>query len=81
MMVLWHLRNPAVPAYLLTCNICEVDIGGGQRYWCASCDYDVCIACRAKGGGASHPHPLQLTGGYSPPTGGVSAPVEASHRR
>ena len=42
MMILWHLHNPAIPAYAHTCNACETDIGCSVRWHCETCyDYDM----------------------------------------
>ncbi|KAL8136990.1 hypothetical protein V2J09_002991, partial [Rumex salicifolius] len=59
MMVLYHLHNPTAPAFVITCNICHLDIESGQGWRCETCsDYDVCNACYQKEGGIDHPHKL-----------------------
>ncbi|XP_008804273.1 histone acetyltransferase HAC1-like isoform X1 [Phoenix dactylifera] len=59
MMVLYHLHNPAAPAFVTTCNICQHDIETGQGWRCETCtDFEVCNACYQKDGGVDHPHPL-----------------------
>ncbi|XP_012087278.1 histone acetyltransferase HAC1 isoform X2 [Jatropha curcas] len=59
MMVLYHLHNPTAPAFVITCNICHLDIETGQGWRCEVCpDYDICNACYQKDGGIDHPHKL-----------------------
>lgn len=59
MMVLYHLHNPTAPAFVITCNICHLDIETGQGWRCETCpDYDICNSCYQKDGGADHPHKL-----------------------
>ncbi|CAA3010528.1 histone acetyltransferase HAC1-like isoform X1 [Olea europaea subsp. europaea] len=59
MMVLYHLHNPTAPAFVITCNVCHLDIDAGQGWHCETCpDYDVCNACYQKDGGIDHPHKL-----------------------
>lgn len=59
MMVLYHLHNPTAPAFVITCNVCHLDIETGQGWRCETCsDYDVCNACYQKDGGIDHPHKL-----------------------
>ncbi|KAG1361840.1 histone acetyltransferase HAC1 [Cocos nucifera] len=59
MMVLYHLHNPAAPAFVTTCNICQQEIETGQGWRCETCtDFDVCNACYQKDGGVDHPHKL-----------------------
>ncbi|XP_010929436.2 probable histone acetyltransferase HAC-like 1 isoform X1 [Elaeis guineensis] len=59
MMVLYHLHNPAAPAFVTTCNVCQHDIETGQGWHCETCtDFDVCNACYQKDGGVDHPHKL-----------------------
>ncbi|XP_062110978.1 histone acetyltransferase HAC1-like isoform X2 [Humulus lupulus] len=59
MMVLYHLHNPTAPAFVITCNICHLDIETGQGWRCEVCaDYDICNACYQKDGNTQHPHKL-----------------------
>ncbi|XP_042037669.1 histone acetyltransferase HAC1-like isoform X1 [Salvia splendens] len=59
MMVLYHLHNPTAPAFVTTCNVCNLDIETGQGWRCETCpEYDVCNACYSKDGGINHPHVL-----------------------
>ncbi|XP_030497421.1 histone acetyltransferase HAC1 isoform X2 [Cannabis sativa] len=59
MMVLYHLHNPTAPAFVITCNICHLDIETGQGWRCEVCaDYDICNACYQKDGNSQHPHKL-----------------------
>ena len=59
MMVLYHLHNPTAPAFVITCNVCRLDIEAGQGWRCEICpEYDVCNACYQKDGGIDHPHKL-----------------------
>ncbi|KAL6561465.1 hypothetical protein OROMI_017066 [Orobanche minor] len=59
MMVLYHLHNPTAPAFVMTCNVCNLDIETGQGWRCETCpDYDVCNSCYSKDGGIDHPHKL-----------------------
>lgn len=59
MMVLYHLHNPTAPAFVTTCNLCQLDIETGQGWRCEVCpDYDVCNSCYQKDGGIDHPHKL-----------------------
>ncbi|XP_040999545.1 histone acetyltransferase HAC1-like [Juglans microcarpa x Juglans regia] len=59
MMVLYHLHNPTAPAFVITCNICHLDIETGQGWRCEVCpDYDICNSCYQKDGGIDHPHKL-----------------------
>ncbi|KAL2933129.1 Histone acetyltransferase HAC1 [Bienertia sinuspersici] len=59
MMVLYHLHNPTAPAFVITCNICHLDIETGQGWRCETCpDYDICNSCYQKDGGLDHPHKL-----------------------
>ncbi|KAL8511296.1 hypothetical protein ACS0TY_017921 [Phlomoides rotata] len=59
MMVLYHLHNPTAPAFVTTCNECNLDIETGQGWRCETCpDYDVCSGCYLKEGGIDHPHKL-----------------------
>ncbi|KAG6725851.1 hypothetical protein I3842_02G051400 [Carya illinoinensis] len=59
MMVLYHLHNPTAPAFVITCNICLLDIETGQGWRCEVCpDYDICNSCYQKDGGIDHPHKL-----------------------
>ncbi|XP_021761966.1 histone acetyltransferase HAC1-like [Chenopodium quinoa] len=59
MMVLYHLHNPTAPAFVITCNICHLDIETGQGWRCETCpDYDICNSCYQKDGGRDHPHKL-----------------------
>eukprot|EP00899_Mesostigma_viride_P001861 jgi/Mesvir1/11676/Mv00070-RA.1 len=56
MMVLYHLHNPSVAAFVSTCNLCNVEIEAGAGYRCNVCtDFDICASCQEKKG---HPHPL-----------------------
>ncbi|XP_047328554.1 histone acetyltransferase HAC1-like [Impatiens glandulifera] len=58
MMVLYHLHNPTAPAFVMTCNVCFLDIEAGQGWRCEVCpEYDVCNACYQKGE-INHPHTL-----------------------
>ncbi|WCJ37189.1 Histone acetyltransferase HAC1 [Euphorbia peplus] len=59
MMVLYHLHNPTAPAFVITCNVCHLDIETGQGWRCEICpDYDICNGCYQKDGGIDHPHKL-----------------------
>lgn len=59
MMVLYHLHNPTAPAFVTTCNLCQLDIETGQGWRCEVCpDYDVCNSCYQRDGGIDHPHKL-----------------------
>uniref|UniRef100_A0ACD5Z6X1 Uncharacterized protein n=2 Tax=Avena sativa TaxID=4498 RepID=A0ACD5Z6X1_AVESA len=59
MMMLYHLHNPTAPAFVISCNICKLDIETGQGWRCEECtDFDVCGACYEKDGGANHRHKL-----------------------
>ncbi|XP_057536009.1 histone acetyltransferase HAC1-like isoform X2 [Amaranthus tricolor] len=59
MMVLYHLHNPTAPAFVITCNICHLDIETGQGWRCETCpDYDICNSCYQKDEGNDHPHKL-----------------------
>ncbi|KAL3511048.1 hypothetical protein ACH5RR_030449 [Cinchona calisaya] len=59
MMVLYHLHNPTAPAFVMTCNVCHLDIEVGQGWRCETClDYEVCNSCYQKDGGIHHPHKL-----------------------
>ncbi|XP_057503767.1 histone acetyltransferase HAC1-like [Actinidia eriantha] len=59
MMVLYHLHNPTAPAFVITCNVCRLDIEAGQGWRCEICpEYDVCNMCYQKDGGIDHPHKL-----------------------
>ncbi|KDD71691.1 hypothetical protein H632_c4555p0, partial [Helicosporidium sp. ATCC 50920] len=58
MMVLYHLHNPAAPAFSSSCNVCQAEIAVGEGYRCTVCaDFDMCNACHARPASA-HPHPL-----------------------
>ena len=62
MMVLYHLHNPAAPAFVCTCNVCGQEIEPGTGYRCYDCsDYDVCERC-IRAPNFSHPHPLKRVG-------------------
>ena len=62
MMVLYHLHNPAAPAFVCTCNVCGQEIQPGTGYRCYDCsDYDVCERC-IRAPNFSHPHPLKRVG-------------------
>lgn len=58
MMVLYHLHNPAEPAFVATCNVCKCEMPPGEGYRCPKCDFDACEACY-KNNNASHPHTLE----------------------
>lgn len=59
MMVLYHLHNPAAPAFTSSCNACNREIQPGQGYRCTVCpDYDVCVNCK-QAPGFKHEHPLK----------------------
>lgn len=59
MMVLYHLHNPTAPAFVITCNLCHLDIETGQGWRCETCpDYDICNSCYQKNRGSEHPHKL-----------------------
>ncbi|XP_019426549.1 PREDICTED: histone acetyltransferase HAC1-like isoform X2 [Lupinus angustifolius] len=59
MMVLYHLHNPTAPAFVITCNICYLDIETGQGWHCEVCpEYDICNGCYQKDGGIDHSHKL-----------------------
>ncbi|KAL4355780.1 hypothetical protein AHAS_Ahas09G0020900 [Arachis hypogaea] len=52
-------HNPTAPAFVTTCNICDLDIETGQGWRCEVCPkYDVCKSCYQKDGGIDHPHKL-----------------------
>lgn len=58
MMVLYHLHNPTAPAFVTTCNECNLDIETGQGWRCETCpDYEICNSCYDKGD-TNHPHSL-----------------------
>lgn len=66
MMTLYHLHNPKAPAHLYTCNMCNKDILGQQRFHCDICqggDFDICRACYAKHGHVHKLIPIQITTG------------------
>lgn len=57
MMVLFHLHNPAEPAFMATCNLCSCEMDPGSGWRCESCpDFDACDACQAR---SPHPHPCR----------------------
>ncbi|KAL5974249.1 hypothetical protein ACLOJK_030913 [Asimina triloba] len=59
MMVLYHLHNPTAPAFVTTCNVCQMDIEAGQGWRCEVCsDFDVCSNCYQRDEGVDHPHKL-----------------------
>ena len=56
LMTLYHLHNPAAPAYVYVCNHCQKDITSGHRWHCETCsDFDVCDNCHKN---KKHEHPL-----------------------
>jgi E1A/CREB-binding protein len=56
MMVLYHLHNPTAPAFVVSCNICHLDIETGNGWRCETCaDFDLCNKCKDT---ANHPHKL-----------------------
>uniref|UniRef100_A0ACD5V9A0 Uncharacterized protein n=1 Tax=Avena sativa TaxID=4498 RepID=A0ACD5V9A0_AVESA len=58
MMVLYHLHNPTVPAFVTTCNVCAHDTETDQGWQCEVCpDFYVCNGCYQKGT-VNHPHKL-----------------------
>ncbi|KAK1381285.1 Histone acetyltransferase [Heracleum sosnowskyi] len=58
MMLLYHLHNPNVPAFLPVCHLCHLNIETGQGLHCEMCpDYNVCNACYQKDG-SNHSHKL-----------------------
>mmetsp|Transcript_24255 Transcript_24255/g.82875 ORF Transcript_24255/g.82875 Transcript_24255/m.82875 type:complete len:1312 (+) Transcript_24255:116-4051(+) len=70
MMVLFHLHNPAEPAFAASCNICQHDIEPGAGWRCDTCpDFDVCDDCKNR---THHPHPLRPQGARSQRQGGLS---------
>mmetsp|Transcript_17915 Transcript_17915/g.20693 ORF Transcript_17915/g.20693 Transcript_17915/m.20693 type:complete len:1767 (+) Transcript_17915:908-6208(+) len=58
MMVLYHLHNPKLDAFVTSCNACRATING-NRYTCTKCDYDLCEKCNADPK-IKHAHPLKL---------------------
>lgn len=57
MMVLYHLHNPNVPAFITSCVICHSELESGQGWKCKSCtDFDVCNTCYSSGEVQRHPH-------------------------
>jgi E1A/CREB-binding protein len=59
MMILYHLHNPTAPAFVISCNICKLDIETGQGWRCEECpEFDVCAACYEKDRGGNHRHKL-----------------------
>ncbi|XP_057817200.1 histone acetyltransferase HAC1 isoform X2 [Cryptomeria japonica] len=59
MMILYHLHNPAAPAFASTCNVCERDIETGQGWRCDTCvDFDICRSCYHNDKFLGHPHKL-----------------------
>ena len=45
MMVLFHLHNPNVEAFVHTCDLCKKEIDG-DRYTCTTCQsFDLCEVC------------------------------------
>merc|ERR1711939_835861 len=61
MMVLYHLHNPNVQAFIHSCNNCQKTIEG-EFYRCTEkkCDFDLCKECKKT---VPHPHKMELTGG------------------
>lgn len=58
MMSLYHLHNPAKPAFSASCNICQGEVPPGEGYRCSQCpDFDMCRRCHSNPN-VSHPHPL-----------------------
>lgn len=58
MMSLYHLHNPAKPAFSASCNICQAEVPPGEGYRCSKCpDFDMCRRCHSNPN-VSHPHPL-----------------------
>ena len=63
MMVLYHLHNPNVQAFIHNCNNCQKTIEG--EFWrCteAKCDFDLCKECKKT---VTHPHKMELSGGHA----------------
>lgn len=59
MMILYHLHNPTVPAFVSSCFNCHEDIEAGQGWHCETCpDYDLCSSCYQRQGSAGHAHEL-----------------------
>ncbi|KAK1390193.1 Histone acetyltransferase [Heracleum sosnowskyi] len=59
LMLLYHLHNPNVPAFVPVCHFCCLNIETGQGWHCETCpDYNVCTACYEKDGGSNHCHKL-----------------------
>ncbi len=59
MMVLYHLHNPAEPAFSSTCNMCQREMEAGTGYRCTKCqDFDLCADCKQTRG---HEHPLVVS--------------------
>ncbi|XP_078432659.1 histone acetyltransferase HAC12-like isoform X2 [Wolffia australiana] len=59
MMILYHLHNPSIPAFVASCFNCHVDIEPGLGWHCESCpDYDLCASCYGEKGRSGHPHEL-----------------------
>ena len=74
MMVLYHLHNPDAPKFLHRCNHCHVDMLGGLRYHCESCDMDFCGGCLKTNGTAIHPSPCHLRL-IAPTSSAISVPL------
>merc|ERR1711871_88776 len=64
MMVLYHLHNPNVQAFIHSCNNCQKTIEG-EFYRCteSKCDFDLCKKCKET---VKHPHKMELSGGHTP---------------
>ncbi|CAA6659708.1 unnamed protein product [Spirodela intermedia] len=59
MMILYHLHNPTVPAFVSSCFHCHEDVEAGQGWHCESCpDYDLCNSCYQREGSTGHAHEL-----------------------
>ena len=59
MMILYHLHNPSVSAYVVSCFHCHADIAQGQAWHCEKCpEYDICDSCYCERGDSGHPHDL-----------------------
>ncbi|CAA7396042.1 unnamed protein product [Spirodela intermedia] len=59
MMILYHLHNPTVPAFVSSCFHCHEDVEAGQGWHCETCpDYDLCNSCYQREGSTGHAHEL-----------------------
>lgn len=59
MMLLYHLHNPNVPAFMPVCHLCRLNMETGQGWHCETCpDFNLCTACYQKDGQKYHSHIL-----------------------